>query len=113
MASATMRYNGKTACFAEPVYAYCKGRGKADAEWGVGLMLGKTEAQDAWIIGDGVDVILSRSIRRGINHGLGFWPTMLVCKPTALSIRPTFIAELSPPRGISPHNVKMASCYQR
>ena len=27
-------------------------------------MLGKTEAQDAWIIGDGVDVMLSRSIRR-------------------------------------------------
>ena len=58
------RYNGKTACFAEPVYAYCKGRGKADAKWRVGLMLGKTEAQDAWIIGDGVDVMLSRSIRR-------------------------------------------------
>ena len=58
------RYGGKTACFAEPVYAYCKGRGKADAKWRVGLMLGKTEAQDAWIIGDGVDVMLSRSIRR-------------------------------------------------
>ena len=58
------RYGGKTACFAEPVYAYCMGRGKADAKWRVGLMLGKTEAQDAWIIGDGVDVMLSRSIRR-------------------------------------------------
>ena len=58
------RYTGKTACFAEPVYAYCKSRGKTDATWRVGLMLGKTGAQDAWIIGDGVDVILSRSIRR-------------------------------------------------
>ena len=58
------RYTGKTACFAEPVYAYCKGHGEADAKWRVGLMLGKTEAQDAWIIGDGVDVMLSRSISR-------------------------------------------------
>ena len=61
------KYAGKTACFAEPVYAYCKGRGKADATWRVGLMLGKTEAQDAWVIGDGVDVMLSRSIRR-VDH---------------------------------------------
>jgi hypothetical protein len=30
-------------------------------------MLGKTEAQDAWVIGDGVDVMLSRSIRR-VDH---------------------------------------------
>eukprot|EP00435_Cladocopium_sp_Y103_P029767 s1934_g7.t1 len=67
------RYSGKTACFAEPVYAYCKGRGKADAKWRVGLMLGKTEAQDAWIIGDGVDVMLSRSIRRVDRPWHSFW----------------------------------------
>jgi len=29
------RYTGKTACFAEPVYAYCKGHGEADATWRV------------------------------------------------------------------------------
>ena len=57
-------YAGKICRFAEPVYAYCKPRGKADARWKVGLFLGKTEAQDAWIIGDGVDVMLTRSIRR-------------------------------------------------
>ena len=43
------RYDGKVARFGEPVYGYC---------------MGKTENQDAWIIGDGVDVMLSRSIRR-------------------------------------------------
>eukprot|EP00435_Cladocopium_sp_Y103_P032112 s1247_g8.t1 len=58
------KYDGKVANFAEPVYGYCKPRGKADAKWRVGLFLGKTEAQDAWIIGDGVDVMLTRSIRR-------------------------------------------------
>ena len=58
------RYSGKVAGFGEPVYGYCKARGKADAKWRVGLFLGKTEAQDAWIIGDGVDVMLTRSIRR-------------------------------------------------
>ena len=57
------RYKGKTACFAKPVYGYCKAESKADAKWRVGLCLGKT-AQDAWIIGDGVDVMLRRSIRR-------------------------------------------------
>jgi hypothetical protein len=58
------RYYGKVARFGEPVYGYCNSRGKADAKWKVGLFLGKTENQDAWIIGDGVDVMLSRSIRR-------------------------------------------------
>ena len=58
------RYDGKVERFGEPVYGYCKSRGKADAKWKVGLFLGKTENQDAWIIGDGVDVMLSRSIRR-------------------------------------------------
>jgi len=58
------RYEGKVARFGEPVYGYCKSLGKADAKWKVGLFLGKTENQDAWIIGDGVDVMLSRSIRR-------------------------------------------------
>ena len=58
------RYDGKVARFGEPVYGYCKSRGKADAKWKVGLFLGKTGNQDAWIIGDGVDVMLSRSIRR-------------------------------------------------
>ena len=57
-------YDGKVCRFGEPIYAYCKGRGKADAKWRIGLFLGKTESQDAWIIGDGVDVMLSRSIRR-------------------------------------------------
>ena len=37
---------------------------EADAKWKIGLVLGKTQNQDAWIIGDGVDVMLSRSIRR-------------------------------------------------
>lgn len=84
------KYGGKTACFAEPAYAYCKGRGKADAKWRVGLMLGKTETQDAWIIGDGVDLMLRRSIRRvdrrwnrffGLLHGT---PNTQLCLPDQL-----------------------------
>ena len=64
--------------------------GKADAKWRVGLMLGKTETQDAWIIGDGVDLMLRRSIRRvdrrwnrffGLLHGT---PNTQLCLPDQL-----------------------------
>lgn len=37
---------------------------KVDAGWGVGFFLGKTEAQDAWIIGNGVNVMLTAGLRR-------------------------------------------------
>ena len=57
-------YAGKVCRFAEPIYGYCKPRGKADARWRVGPFLGKTEAQDAWVVGDEVDVMLTKSIRR-------------------------------------------------
>ena len=57
-------FTGKVCRFAEPIFGYCKPRGKADAKWRIGLFLGKTEAQDAWIVGDGTDVMLTKSIRR-------------------------------------------------
>eukprot|EP00435_Cladocopium_sp_Y103_P030397 s650_g7.t1 len=67
-------YGGKMARFGEPIYAYCKPRGKADAKWRVGLFLGKTESQDAWIVGDGADVMLTRSIRRVDRPWTSFLP---------------------------------------
>ena len=104
------RYEGKTACFAEPVYGYCKARGKADAKWRVGLYLGKTEAQDAWIIGDGVDVMLTRSIRL-TSLGPTSSPTSQACRPTALSTRPTLVGGLFQPNAKLHHNVMMdVSC---
>ena len=40
---------------------------KADPKWKVGICLGKTEVQDAWVIGDGNRVFLSKSIRRELQ----------------------------------------------
>ena len=50
----------------EVVFAYSKQKQgfKADPRWKVGICLGKTEMQDAWVIGDGNRVFLSRSLRR-------------------------------------------------
>ena len=59
-------YEGKMCPFGEVVFAYSKQKQgfKADPKWKVGFCLGKTEVQDAWVIGDGNRVFLSKSIRR-------------------------------------------------
>ena len=59
-------YDGKMCPFGEMVFAYSKKKQgfKADPKWKVGICLGKTEVQDAWVIGDGNRVSLSKSIRR-------------------------------------------------
>lgn len=45
-------------------HSWQKGRKK----WRKGLLLGKTDGQDAYIVYDGDRVLLARSIRR-VNHG--------------------------------------------
>ena len=55
--------------YGEVCFAYSKPKQgfKADPRWKVGICLGKTEIQDAWVIGDGNRVFLSRSLRRVSN----------------------------------------------
>ena len=58
-------YRGTLARFGEPVFGYTKvGNSKGDPKWRLGVYLGKTEAQDAYIIGEGGRVLLTKSIRR-------------------------------------------------
>ena len=58
-------YSGAIVPFGCPVYAFVKPKGgKGDPRWRMSLFLGKTEAQDAWVVGDGEQVILTRSLRR-------------------------------------------------
>ena len=58
-------YRAAISKFAEPVYGYVKvGSKKGDPKWKLGLCIGKTEAQDAYIIADGHQVMLTKSIRR-------------------------------------------------
>ena len=59
-------YEGKVCPLGEVVFAYSKQKQgfKADPRWKVGICLGKTEVQDAWVIGDGNRVFLSKSLRR-------------------------------------------------
>ena len=59
-------YKGKLCQYGEVVFAYTKPKQgfKADPRWKVGICLGKSELQDAWVIGDGSRVFLSKSVRR-------------------------------------------------
>lgn len=60
-------YGRPTLCqYGEVVFAYTKPKQgfKGDPRWKVGVCLGKSEMQDAWVIGDGSRMFLSRSIRR-------------------------------------------------
>ena len=58
-------YRGAISKFAAPVYGYVKvGNKKGDPKWKLGLWIGKTEAQDAYIIAEGHQVMLTKSIRR-------------------------------------------------
>ena len=51
-------YSGTISKFAEPVYGYVKvGNKKGDPKWKLGLCTGKTEAQDAYIIAEGHQVM--------------------------------------------------------
>ena len=58
-------YDGLVVPFGNPVYAYTKPQsGKGNPKWRLALFLGKTEGQDAWIVGDGSQVMLTRSVKR-------------------------------------------------
>ena len=56
-------YKGKLGQYGEVVFAYTKPKQgfKADPRWKVGICLGKSELQDAWVIGDGSRVFLRSS----------------------------------------------------
>ena len=57
-------YGGRLAEFAEPVYAFVKTSRKGEARWCKALFLGKTDAQDSYLVHNGTHLLLSRSIRR-------------------------------------------------
>ena len=58
-------YRGAISKFADPVYGYVKvGNKKGDPKWKLCLCIGKTEAQDAYIIAESHQVMLTKSIRR-------------------------------------------------
>lgn len=58
-------YEGVLVPFRCPVYAYSKPQsGKGNPKWRLAIFLGKTDAQDAYIVGDGTQVMLTRSLRR-------------------------------------------------
>ena len=58
-------YDGAIAPFGCPVYAYVRPQsGKGNPRWRMSIFLGKTDGQDAWIVGDGSQIMLTRPIRR-------------------------------------------------
>ena len=57
-------YKGKLAEFGEPMFAYVHTSHKGNPKWQRVLMLGKTEAQDTFVVYTGSGVMLSRSARR-------------------------------------------------
>ena len=57
-------YQGRMTEFGEPAFAYTHTALKGKAKWQRVLVLGKTEAQDTYIVFTGSTVMLTRSIRR-------------------------------------------------
>ena len=91
-------YEGKLCRFGEIVFAYTKHKQgyKADPRWKIGVCLGKSEVQDAWVIGDGSRVFLSRSICRVQNS----WSQYLACfkgfSPFSLEFQTNFGGRIVP-----------------
>ena len=51
--------------FGCPVYAYVKPlTGKGNPKWRMAIFLGKTEGQDACVVGEGSNALWTRSVRR-------------------------------------------------
>ena len=66
-------YDGAIVPFGCPVYAYVRPQsGKGNPRWRMSIFLGKTDGQDAWIVGDGSQIMLTRSIRRVNRPWTGF-----------------------------------------
>ena len=58
-------YESPLVPFGCPVYAYLRPlTGKGNPKWRMAIFLGKTEGQDAWVVGEGQNVLLTRSVRR-------------------------------------------------
>ena len=57
-------YKGKMTEFAEPAFAYTHTVLKGNPRWQRVIVLGKTEAQDTYVVFTGQSVMLTRSIRR-------------------------------------------------
>ena len=58
------QYRGKLCEFSEPVFAYCKTPFKGNPKWQRMFCVGKVESQDSFILYDGNQVRLSRSIKQ-------------------------------------------------
>ena len=61
------QYRGKLCEFSEPVFAYCKTPFKGNPTWQRMICIGKVESQDSFILYDGNQVRLSRSIGRIVS----------------------------------------------
>ena len=57
-------YKGLLAEYAEPVHGCIERVNKGEARWRLRLFLGKVERQDTYELADGVQVVLSKCIRR-------------------------------------------------
>ena len=57
-------YKGLLAEYGEPVHGYVKSLNKGQATWHLCLFLVKVERQDTYVLTDGVQVVLSKRIRR-------------------------------------------------
>ena len=58
------RYSGRVAPFAEPVYCQLEVKQKGDKKWMLGILVGKSNVNDMYIIAGKDGMSLSRSIRR-------------------------------------------------
>ena len=57
-------YGGAICNFGEPVFGFAKVSGKGTARWRRMFFLGKTDPQDTYLLFDGHELVITRSIRR-------------------------------------------------
>ena len=57
-------YSGAICNFGEPVFGFAKVSGKGTARWRRMFFLGKTDPQDTYLLFDGHELVITRSIRR-------------------------------------------------
>ena len=61
--------------YGEPVHGYIKSLNKGEERWRLCLFLGKVERQDAYVLTDGVQVVLSKRARRTDQDWFKKFPT--------------------------------------
>ena len=89
------------AIFGEPVFGFAKVTGKGTARWRRMVFLGKTDPQDTYILFDGHELVLTRSIRRISTVWRGHLPFYMNFRCWSVEYKTAFGGRIVPTRAQS------------